>query len=125
MKKIIYSIILITTTSLLVVGCGNKTTLGKAHEESVTNGAGEEIGKRLVIESSGKDIKDKDIVKFYDETVKGNEYKYITVDFGNGEGLVFNDDESFIKGKIDENGMISSTEKLGQIKEDKVTYQKD
>ena len=125
MKKIIILISLIICSMLIIVGCGNKNVLGKAHEESVTNGLGEEIGTRLVVESNNKDITDKNIIEFYNKTVKDSDYKYITVDLGNGEGLVFNNDNFFIKGKIDENGMIDKTEKLGQIKDNKITYQKD
>lgn len=125
MKKIIILVSLIACSMVFIVGCGNKNVLGKTHEESVTNGLGEEIGTRLVVESNEKDITDKNIVQFYNDVVKNNEYKYITVDLGNGEGIVFNNDNFFIKGKIDENGMIDKTEKLGQIKDNKITYQKD
>lgn len=125
MKKIIILVSLIVCSMVFIVGCGNKNVLGKTHEESVTNGLGEEIGTRLVVESNEKDITDKNIVQFYNDVVKNNEYKYITVDLGNGEGIVFNNDNFFIKGKIDENGMIDKTEKLGQIKDNKITYQKD
>lgn len=125
MKKLITMIMLTLSISLLVVGCGNKTLLGKAHEESVTNGLGEEIGTRLVVESNEKDITDKNIIQFYNDVVKNNEYKYITVDLGNGEGLMFNGDNMFIKGKIDKEGMISDTIKMGQIDKDKIKYTED
>ncbi|WP_270505581.1 hypothetical protein [Paraclostridium sordellii] len=125
MKKIIILISLIICSMLIIVGCGNKNVLGKAHEESVTNGLGEEIGTRLIVKSNEKDITDKNIIQFYNDVVKNNDYKYITVALGNGEGLVFNNDNFFIKDKIDENGIIYKTEKLGQIKDNKVTYQKD
>lgn len=125
MKKLITMTILTLSISLSVVGCGKKTALGKYHEESVNNGLGEEIGTRLVVNSNNKNITDENIIKFYNETVKDNDYKYITVDLGNGEGLVFNNDNFFIKGKIDENGMISNTEKLGQIEDNKIIYKED
>lgn len=125
MKKIIILISLIACSMLFIVGCGDKNVLGKAHEESVTNGLGEEIGTRLVVESNEKDITDKNLIQFYNDVVKNNDYKYITVDLGNDEGIMFNNDNMFIKGKIDENGMIDKTEKLGQIKDNKITYQKD
>lgn len=125
MKKLITMTILTLSISLSVVGCGKKTALGEYHEESVNNGLGEEIGTRLVVNSNNKNITDENIIKFYNETVKDNDYKYITVDLGNGEGLVFNNDNFFIKGKIDENGMISNTEKLGQIEDNKIIYKED
>ena len=122
MKKLITMIMLILSMSLLVVGCGNKTLLGKAHEESVTNGLGEEIGTRLVVESNEKNITDKNLIQFYNDVVKNNDYKYITVDLGNDEGIMFNNDNMFIKGKIDKDGMISETIKMGQIDKDKIKY---
>ena len=125
MKKIIILVSLIACSMLFVVGCGSKSVLGKTHEESVKNGLGEEIGTRLVVESNEKDITDKNLIQFYNDVVKNNDYKYITVDLGNDEGIMFNNDNMFIKGKIDENGMIDKTEKLGQIKDNKITYQKD
>lgn len=125
MKKLIIIFTLTISISLLTVGCGEKTVLGKYHEESVNNGLGEEIGTRLVVNSNNKNITDENIIKFYNEMVKDNDYKYITVDLGNGEGLVFNNDNFFIKGKIDENGMISNTEKLGQIEDNKIIYKED
>lgn len=125
MKRLITIIILTISISLLVVGCGKKTALGKYHEESVNNGLGEEIGTRLVVNSNNKNITDENIIKFYNKIVKDNDYKYITIDLGNGEGLVFNNDNFFIKGKIDENGMISTTEKLGQIEDNKIIYKED
>lgn len=125
MKKIIILVSLIACSMLFIVGCGNKNVLGKAHEESVTNGLGEEIGTRLVVESNEKDITDKNIIQFYNDVVKNNDYKYITVDLGNGEGLMFNSDNMFIKGKIDKEGMISETIKMGQIDKDKIKYTED
>ena len=125
MKKIIILVSLIVCSMVFIVGCGNKNVLGKTHEESVTNGLGEEIGTRLVVESNEKDITDKNIVQFYNDVVKNNEYKYITVDLGNGEGLMFNGDNMFIKGKIDKEGMISDTIKMGQIDKDKIKYTED
>lgn len=125
MKKLIIILTLIISISLLTIGCEEKTALGEYHEESVNNGLGEEIGTRLVVTSNDKNITDENIIKFYNETVKDNDYKYITVDLGNGEGLVFNNDNFFIKGKIDENGMISNTEKLGQIEDNKIIYKED
>lgn len=125
MKKLIIIFTLIINISLLTVGCGEKTVLGKYHEESVNNGLGEKIGTRLVVDSNNKNITDENIIKFYNEIVKDNDYNYITVDLGNGEGLVFNNDNFFIKGKIDENGMISNTEKLGQIEDNKIIYKED
>lgn len=125
MKKLIITFTLIINISLLTVGCGEKTVLGKYHEESVNNGLGEKIGTRLVVDSNNKNITDENIIKFYNEIVKDNDYNYITVDLGNGEGLVFNNDNFFIKGKIDENGMISNTEKLGQIEDNKIIYKED
>lgn len=123
MRKFFTVIIFTIFISLLVVGCGKKTALGKYHEKEVKNGAGESIGTRLVVDSDGKEINDENIIKFYNETVKDNKYNYITVDLGNGEGLVFNNDNSFIKGSIDEDGMISKTKELGQIKDNEVKYQ--
>lgn len=125
MKKLIIILTLTISISLLTIGCGEKTALGEYHEESVNNGLGEEIGTRLVVTSNDKNITDENIIKFYNETVKGNKYKYITVDLGNGEGLVFNNDNFFIKGSIDENGMISKTKELGQIKDNEIKYEKN
>lgn len=111
--------------TLLTVGCGKKTVLGKYHEEDVNNGLGEKIGTRLIVDSDEENINDENIVKFYNETVKDNKYNYITVALNNGEGLVFNTDKFFIKGNIDENGMISKTKELGQIKDNEVKYQEN
>ncbi|MCQ4699107.1 hypothetical protein NE452_16395 [Paeniclostridium sordellii] len=122
MKKIIILVSLIACSMLFVVGCGSKSVLGKTHEESVKNGLGEEIGTRLVVESNEKDITDKNLIQFYNDVVKNNDYKYITVDLGNGEGIMFNNDNMFIKGKIDKDGMISKTIKMGQIDNDKIKY---
>lgn len=125
MKKIFTVMIFTIFISLLVVGCGKKTALGKYSEEDVNNGLGEKIGTRLIVSSNEKDINDENIIKFYNETVKDNKYNYITVDLGDGKGLVFNNDNFFIKGEIDENGMINETKELGQIKNNKIIYQKD
>ncbi|GIM32987.1 hypothetical protein [Paraclostridium bifermentans] len=125
MKKIFTVIIFTIFISLLIVGCGKKSALGKYHEEDVKNGLGEKIGTRLVVDSNENNINDENIIKFYNETVKNNKYKYITVDLNNGEGLVFNTDNFFIKGNIDENGMISKTKELGQIKDNKINYQEN
>ena len=57
--------------------------------------------------------------------MKNNKYKYITVDLNNGEGLVFNTDNFFIKGNIDKDRMINKTKELGQIKDNEVKYQKN
>lgn len=124
MKKNFTVIIIAIFITLLAVGCGEKTALGKYHEEDVNNGLGEKIGTRLIVDSDEENINDENIIKFYNETVKGNKYKYITVDLNNGEGLVFNTDNFFIKGNIDENGMISKTKELGQIKDNKIKYEK-
>lgn len=125
MKKNFTVIIVAIFITLLTVGCGKKTVLGKYHEEDVNNGLGEKIGTRLIVDSDEENINDENIVKFYNETVKDNKYNYITVDLNNGEGLVFNTDKFFIKGNIDENGMISKTKELGQIKDNEVKYQEN
>lgn len=124
MKKIFTVIIVAIFITLLAVGCGKKTVLGKYYEEDVNNGLGEKIGTRLIVDSDQADINDENIIKFYNETVKDNKYNYITVDLNNGEGLVFNTDNFFIKGNIDENGMISKTKEIGQIKDNKIKYEK-
>lgn len=125
MKKFFTVIIFTIFISLLIVGCGKKTALGKYQEEDVNNGLGEKIGTRLIVSSDEKNINDENIIKFYNETVKDNKYNYITVDIGDGKGLVFNNDNFFIKGNIDEDGMINETKELGQIKNNKIIYQKD
>lgn len=122
MKKIIILVPLIACSMLIIVGCGNKTALGETHEENVKNGLGEKIGTRLVVESNEKDITDKNLIQLYNDLVKNNDYKYITVDLGNDEGIMLNNDNMFIKGKIDKDGMISETVKMVQIDKDKIKY---
>lgn len=122
MKKIIILVPLIACSMLIIVGCGNKTVLGETHEESVKNRLGEEIGTRLVVESNEKDINDKNLIQLYNDVVKNNDCKYITVDLGNDERIKFNNDNMFIKGKIDKDGMISETVRMVQIDKDKIKY---
>lgn len=125
MKKIILVLLSILVGATLFVGCGDGITKMEVKDEM--NGTGtNKIGEYGVAYYTG-DLKDSDIIDFYNNNVKDSKLKYVSLinKDNKEEGYVFpGADNWFNYGKVDKDGMLSKTEKMGTIKGDKIEYSK-
>lgn len=94
-------------------------------EKPVMNGFNtERIGTRLESFCAHELLKERELIDFYNEYVKNSNYNYITLNFGNGNGIVFSGNiSSFTYGELDRTGSIINGLGYGEIKNNNVDYE--
>lgn len=101
-------------------------SLGKVTEKPVMNGTKtEQVGTYAVAKSNGIEIDKEILLDFYKNNVENSDYNWITIDLGNGKGIVFAGGTEFIftYGEIDNEGCITKTLGSGTILNDEIEYQ--
>lgn len=123
MKKIIAILLSVLVGAILFVGCGDRISKMKVKDQRSGLGTGK-IGEYGIAYYKGN-LKDSDIIKFYNENVKDSKLKYVSLinKDNKDEGYVFPGADSwFTYGNVDKEGMLSKTIKIGKIKNDEIEY---
>ncbi len=100
---------------------------GKVTEKPATDGnKTNKIGTYAEVTINDKSkFTDKNLIKFYKDTVEDSDYKWVTIRLSKNKGIQFiGSSFVFNYGTLDDNGTVTNILGSGNIMEDKIEYQK-